>query len=236
MGLKEKIIAKLNRHRLTRRLADYDFRTVLFTVISLIITVGYAAIYAVLGVIEHSFWYGVLAWYYLMIVAMRAFVVFYHKGRRSREKRDEVRNEELSRARIFRNCGIIICLLMLPLSFAVMQMVAERAAFKHAGLTIYAAATYTTYKVVMAIRNLIKARRSDFLTVRTARDINLADMLVSVLALQTAMFGSFSPDTDCSVYNALTGAAVCLLIVIIGAVMIYGGTCAVRRAKYAENT
>lgn len=234
MKLKEKIVTKLNRYRLTRRLLDYDFRTVMFTVFSFIITTGYAVFYGTLGVMSHSLWYGMLAWYYLMIVIMRSFVVFYHKGRRKREKKEVKRNERLSRARVYRNCGMILCLLMLPLSLAVMQMVATRATFSYAGLMIYATATYTTYKVIMAIRNFLKAKNSDYLTVRTARDINLADMLVSVLALQTAMFNSFSPELDTSVYNAITGAAVCALTVIIGLIMVIKGNREVKLTKCEE--
>lgn len=235
MKLKEKIKQKLNQNKFTRRLTDYDFRTVLFTVVSLIITAGYAAFYAMLGVVLRSFWYGMLAWYYLMIVIMRSFVVFYHKGKRKRAQNNLPQNEKLSRAKIYRNCGIVLCLLMLPLSFAILSMVAENATFSHEWLMIYTAATYTTYKVVMAIRNFLKAKKSEDLTVRTARDINLADMLVSVLALQTAMFHSFSPDEDWSVMNAVTGAAVCLATVIIGAFMIVNGKRAVTQINYEAN-
>lgn len=218
-----------------RRLTDYDFRTVFFTVISLVITAGYAAFYGALGVILSSVWYGMLAWYYLMIVIMRSFVVFYHKGRRKRTHNTTLQDEKLSRAKIYRNCGIVICMLTFPLSFAILQMVANNATFSHEGLMIYTAATYTTYKVVMAIRNFLKAKKSKDLTVRTARDINLADMLVSVLALQTAMFNSFSPDENWSVMNAVTGAAVCLATVVIGAFMIINGKQAVTQINYEAN-
>lgn len=235
MKLNEKINLKINENEFTRRLTDYDFRTILFTVISLVITVGYATFYAMLGVVLRSFWYGMLAWYYLMIVIMRSFVVFYHKGKRKRAQNTTLQDEKLSRAKIYRNCGIVICLLTFPLSFAILQMVAESATFSHEGLMIYTAATYTTYKVVRAIRNFLKAKKSEDLTVRTARDINLADMLVSVLALQTAMFHSFSPDENWSVMNALTGAAVCLATVIIGAFMIINGKRAVTQINYEAN-
>ncbi len=226
---------KIKRIKLTQRLKDYDFRTIVSTIISFIITTGYAAFYAILGIAYDSLWYGMLAWYYLMLVIMRAYVVFYHKGKRKRVDNSIIQDEKRRCAKIYRNCGIVICLLTFPLSFAILQMVAKDATFAHEGLMIYTAATYTTYKVVMAIRNYFKAKRSEDLTVRTARDINLVDMLVSVLALQTAMFHSFAPDENWSVMNAITGAVVCLLTIIIGAFMIINGKRAQTRINYEEN-
>ena len=235
MKLKQKIIAKLDSNKVTRRFLNYDFRTVIFTVVSLIITTGYAAFYAMLGVALLSLWFGMLAWYYVMIVVMRAFVVFYHRAKRKRGENAIEYKEKIIRAKVYRNCGIIISLLTLPLSITIMMMVARKATFSHAGLMIYVSATYTAYKVVMTIRHLVKARRSSDLTVRTVRNINLADMCVSILALQTAMFNSFSPDVDWSAFNAVTGAVVCLLTVIIGVFMIVGSKREITKINYEEN-
>ncbi len=235
MKLKEKIKTKLNENKFTRRFSDYDFRTVVFTVVSLIITVGYAAFYAMLGVALLSVWYGMLACYYVMLAALRATVVFYHKGKRRRGENADERKEKIHRAKIYISCGVVIGLFTLPLSISILLMVAEKATFSHGGLMIYVAATYTTYKVVMTIRNLVKARKSTDMTVRTVRCINLADSFVSVLALQTAMFHSFSPDFSTDTFNAVTGAAVCLATVIIGAFMIVGGVREITKINYEAN-
>lgn len=235
MKLKEKIKAKLNKNKFTRRFLDYDFRTVLFTVVSLVITTGYAAFYAMLGIALLSIWYGMLACYYIMLVVMRAVVVFYHRRKRKRGENINEQKEKISRARIYKNCGIVICLLTLPLSIAILLMVAEKATFSHAGLMIYVSATYTFYKVVMTIRHLVKARKSTDMTVKTVRSINLADMLVSVLALQTAMFHSFSAEFNTDIFNAVTGAVVCLLTVFIGVFLIVGGKREITKINYEAN-
>ena len=234
MKLKERVKAKLNQSKTTSKFLDYGFRTVIVTVVSLVITTGYAAFYAMLGIALRSVWYGVLACYYFMIVAMRATVVFYH-GRKRRHKGAVEEDGKLSRARIYCVCGIIICLLTLPLSIVILLMIAEKATFSSAGLMIYVTAAYTTVKVVLAIRHAVKARKSDDLTVRSVRGINLADMLVSVLALQTAMFNSFSADFNTDIFNAVTGAAVCVGTLIIGAFMISGGRRAAVKIKYETN-
>ncbi|MDE6668011.1 MAG: hypothetical protein K2K38_06695 [Clostridia bacterium] len=235
MNLKEKIKTKLNQNRLARRFSDYDFRTVVFTVVSLVITTGYAAFYAMLGIALLSIWYGMLACYYIMLVVMRAVVVFYHRRKRKRGENINEHKEKISRAKIYKNCGIVICLLTLPLSIAILLMVAEKASFSHEGLMIYVSATYTFYKVVMTIRHLVKARKSTDMTVKAVRSINIADMLVSVLALQTAMFHSFSADFNTDIFNAVTGAAVCLLTVIIGVFMIVGGKSEITKINYEAN-
>lgn len=235
MKLKEKIKTKLNRNKFTRRFSDYDFRTVVFTVVSLIITAGYAVFYAMLGIAFLSVWYGMLACYYTMLVTMRAVVVFYHKRKRKLGENADETKEKIRCAKIYKSCGIVICFLTLPLSIAILLMVAEKATFSHSGYMIYAAAAYTTYKVVMTIINLVKARKSTDMTVRTVRSINLADMFVSVLSLQTAMFHSFSPEFGTDVFNSVTGAAVCLASVIIGAFMIAGGKSEITKINYEAN-
>ena len=235
MKLRQKIRTKLSQNRFTRWVLNYDARTVIFTVGSLVITASYGAFYAMLCIALRSVWYGMLAWYYLMIVVMRATVVFYHKGKRKRGARSTEYAEQISRAKIYGRCGIIISLLTLPLSLAIMMMIAEKASFSHAGLMIYVSATYTTYKVVMTVRHLIKARKSTDMTIRSVRCINLADTLVSLLALQTAMFHSFSPEGDWSIMNGVTGAVVCLSTVLIGAYMIYNGRRAIKTVNYEVN-
>ena len=235
MKLNEKIKSKLNQYKFTRRFLDYDFRTVVFTVVSLIATAIYAAFYAMLGIALLSVWYGMLACYYVMLVVMRAVVVFYHRRKRKRGDNAIEQKEKITRAKIYWNCGVVISFLTLPLSIAILLMVAEKATFSHEGLMIYVAATYTTYKVVMTIRHLVKARKSKDMTVRAVRSINLADMLVSVLALQTAMFHSFSPEFSTDIFNSATGAAVCVLTVIIGVFMIADAKAEITRINYEAN-
>lgn len=235
MKLKEKIKTKLGQNKFTHRFLDYDFRTIVFTVISLIITTGYAAFYAMLGIALLSVWYGMLAWYYITIVVMRAVVVFYHKRKRKRGENASEHEEKISRAKIYEGCGIVIGLLTMPLSIAILMMVSEHATFSHAGLMIYVSATYTTYKVVMTIRHIVKARKSTDMTVRTVRSINLADMCVSILALQTAMFNSFSPNGNWGTMNAITGAVVCLATVLIGIFMVANGKRAITKINYEAN-
>ena len=59
------------------------------------------------------------------------------------------------------------------------------------------------------------------LTVQAIRNVNLADAAVSILALQTALLGTFgSEGLNVSLFNTLTGIAVSLLSIGIGVQMI----------------
>ena len=107
-------------------------------------------------------------------------------------------------------------------------MVYANRAFEYAGLMIYASAAYAFYKIIMALYNLVKARKQSDFKIRAVRNINFAYAAVSVLALQTAMFQAFSPEADVSLYNAVTGGAVCLLIVALGAFMFVQATIALK--------
>ena len=91
------------------------------------------------------------------------------------------------------------------------------------GLMIYAVATYTFYKLGMAIRNMIKARKEKSLLLVTLRNISYADALVSILSLQTALFVAFGQDSEAiiPIFDALTGAGVCLMIFVLGVYMVY---------------
>ena len=89
---------------------------------------------------------------------------------------------------------------------------------------IYVAATYTFIKVTTSIVNFFKAKKQTDYTVEALRNVNVADAAVSVLALQTAMFHSFGGEgISTGVANALTGAAVCIVVFLLGVFMIVKG-------------
>ena len=72
------------------------------------------------------------------------------------------------------------------------------------------------------------------MTVRASKNINLADAMVSILALQTAMFHEFGTgmgDFNIGTMNAITGAVVCALTAAIGIFMIVYTTLIIRKCK-----
>ena len=88
---------------------------------------------------------------------------------------------------------------------------------------IYVAATYTFVKVTMSIVNFVRAKKQTDYTVEAVRNVNVADAAVSVLALQTSMFYEFGNGVATGFANALTGAAVCAVVLVLGIHMIVKG-------------
>ena len=198
---------------------QYGFRTIILSVGSLTVSILYALFNGVIAVLNFSIWYGALAAYYILLASMRGGIVFHHRRNRKRENETDAQ-KKLRSVKTYRACGGVLIFLPLCLSGAVTQMVLSRKSYNYAGLMIYAAAAYTFYKIIMSVVNLVKARKEDDHTVRAIRNINFADALVSVLALQTAMFRAFSPESDLGYLNAVTGGVVCLLTVLMGVLMV----------------
>ena len=82
---------------------------------------------------------------------------------------------------------------------------------------------------------MFKARKTDDFGVRAIRSLNLADAMVSILALQTAMFAEFSPGGDNALFNAATGFGVCVLTAALGVFMIIVARKEKRKLTEEEN-
>lgn len=232
-GWKHKIAEKIRTFPFMRKMMDnFGFRTVMTSVLSLALSVLYSVYNGVIAVVFLSIWYGALAAYYVILASIRGGIVFYHgknRGKRRDEETDVLK---------YRNCGILLIITILALSVAILQMVAADAFFERAGLLIYAAAAYTFYKITMSIVNFVRAKKETDFTVQAVRNVNFADALVSVLALQTSMFHAFAePSATTSLANALTGAGVCLLVLLLGVYMIITANKELKRIRsvHGEN-
>lgn len=216
-SLKRKITALLGKNRFTARvMSDFGYRTVVASVISFVISVVYGLFNGVIAVMGKSVWYAALAAYYIEMAFMRGGIIFY-RGRNAL-KGDSDGFKEITG---FKRTGIILVVTVFALSLAIVQMVVEDKAFKYEGLAIYSAAAFAFYKITMSVINAIRAKKENGYTVQAIRNINFADALVSVLALQTALLQTFSDaGVDCGRYNAVTGGAVCVMILALGVYMI----------------
>ena len=209
-------------------ITDTRLCTVFVTIPGMGLNLIYAIFNGVIGFMNLSAWYVSLAVYYLLLCVMRFLAVAY-AGRvyqvnvpwRERDPEKEDSLEARSR-RVYRNCGILFSVMSIALGGAVIMLVSGEGGKSYPGLLIYAVATYTFYKMGMAIRNIIRIRKEKSLLLVTLRNISYADALVSLLSLQTALFAAFGQDSGERVplMNVLTGAGVCLMILGIGIYMV----------------
>ena len=232
--MKSGIIAWMEKHEFTHLLLrNFGFRTVIFAIGSFLMSLLFSGFNAYMGIKNRSIWYGALAAFYIALAFLRGGVLAYHKKKIGKKMQDD----ELVRARVYRNSGIITLILNIALSSAIAQMVFSGEHFSYLGWTVFAYAAYAFYKITTSVISFIRAHRQDDLTVRAIRNINLVDALVSILALQTALLTTFSEEgMDVSAFNTVTGVVVSLLSVGIGVYMIISANKKIKYLRKENNT
>lgn len=218
-GLKDRGYNLLMSNRLSRTVMEnWGFRTILTSTFALVMSIFNSVLNAYLGISERSIWFGALAAYYIFLALMRSGLLIYHRTKKDYE------TEGLTRAKRYMLCGILLLILNAALSSAIAQMIFDDRGFSYKDWLIFAFAAYAFYKIIMAVRNAIKARRQDDLTIQAIREINLVDAAVSILALQTALLHTFGDGSiDISLFNTLTGSAVSIFSVGLSIMMIVRG-------------
>ena len=218
--IKDWVIELLCKTQFTKNvLEDYGFRTTVFAVMTFTISVGYAIMEGVIAITSSSVWFGALAGYYIMLALSRGLLL---NSKRLIRKRVHGEKHEyaINMIKTFRATGVSLLVLTVALSGAVFYMVRDKNNFSYPGFTIFASAAYAFYKIIMSVYNFIKAKKHEDLTVWAIRNINLSDALVSILALQTAMFEQFAVGQNVDAYNIATATAVCAVIIAVGIYMI----------------
>lgn len=197
-------------------LTDAHFKVEINLYRSLIINLIYAAVKLMSAVIYKTYWFAIFAVYYTIMAIMRYLLVRYI----NRKGIDSDKIGELSRARL---CLLILMNITIILSGAVLMMIEFGRGFNYPGILIYVMAAYCFYITTCAVLDLAKNKGSRSPILSAAAVIRLTSALVSMLALETAMFAQFA---DSSSYEfqqlmiILTGAAICAVIVGISVCLI----------------
>lgn len=209
--IKNNTIRFLQSHKFTNKvLEDYGYRTVVFAMISFIINMAYISLILVMAIMSKTAWYFTITAYYMVLAFMKGNV-FYSKRKYG---------SEVKQARALRFSGIMFVIMTIVFSGVIVLIYKANHYFEYAGILIYAVAAFTFYKLTLAIFNIFKARKQDDLYIENIRNINLASALISIIMLQVAMFQAFSPEHNLGFANALTGAGVSAIILVLGVLMI----------------
>ncbi|MBQ9141960.1 MAG: hypothetical protein IJX63_09245 [Lachnospiraceae bacterium] len=199
-----------------RYMTDVVFKTHVSLYRSLVINLLYVAVNLFSGIWYHTAWFIIFAVYYGILAIMRFLLVRYVY----RHEIGENRLEELKRARL---CAIILLPINLVLSGAVLMILYQDRGFTYNSILIYVVALYTFYSTTAAIINMVKYRKYKSPVMSMAKIINLAAALVSMLALETAMFAQFGQDMAAENQRIMiiaTGAGVSVVIVAMAIYMI----------------
>ena len=224
--MKAGIIKCLRKHKFTNKLlADYGYRPIVFGVFSFILNLAYISLILIMAIISKTAWYFTITVYYIVLAFMKGNV--FHSKRKY--------NTEIKEARALRFSGIMFILITIAFSGVIVLIYKANHYFEYAGLFIYVVATFTFYKLSLGIYNIFKARKQDDLYVQNIRNINLASALISIIMLQVAMFQAFAPEQNLGFANALTGAGVSTIILVIGIFMIIKANKKLKTLKNEQN-
>lgn len=208
---------KIDAHPLGHRyMTDAAFKTHISLYASLAVNLLYVAINILAWFLYRSAWFVVLAVYYVILAVMRFLLVRYVRI----QGLGKNRLGELRRARL---CSCILLLLNFVLTGAVMMILYQNKGFEYHGILIYVMASYTFYITTHAIIDLVKYRKYHSPVMTTSKIIALSAALVSMLALETAMFSQFGGDMAPKnkwLMIALTGAGVSIIVIVMSVYMI----------------
>lgn len=227
----KKIKAILLKNKYMRLLiTNYEFRTVFFSVFSLLFGIAYAVLCFIVGTIRNSLWFFSLACYYLVLDAMRGIVlVKSYKHRKDFSKHAELYDKEKVKNCFI--CGILLLSITAALSAMIVHIVRKNVTYEYPNEIIYIIAGYTFLRIGISTYNFFKSRKQNDYDVKVLRCINLSTALVSFLSLQSAALTAFSKNVNQTVANAITGVVVCILIVAIGVYMIIDSLSESKRRK-----
>ena len=191
-----------------RWLEDEYFRVWAGLLLSFLVNLCYAGLKVVCAVLYSSFWEGALGFYYILLSAVRLYLLRHTPS--SRGGTDYTRE-----LRACRWVGVHLLVLNLALLWISVQIVRDGQGYHYPGTLIYAAAAYSFYCLTLAVIHAVKYRalRSPALT--AAKAVALTCALVSIFSLETAMLSQFGGEPQFQfIMTASTAAWVCVLVLV----------------------
>ncbi len=198
-----------------RYLTDVEFKTHVSLYCSFGVNLLYVGTNIFSAWLYRSAWFGILAGYYMILAVMR-FLLARDLGRNTLYKE---RFRELQCVRI---CAAILTMISLVLFGEVFMILDQNKGFEYHGVLIYVMAMYTFYMTISAVADLVKYRKYNNSILSMSKVIKTAAALVSMLALETAMFSQFGGNMaqeDQQIMIIATGAGISLLVITMAVYM-----------------
>lgn len=191
------------------------YRIVLSAAIAFVFNLLYALYHCVLGIINLSLWLIAMCAFYGILATMRfAAVLCERKNRNSPSDDTETFVMKLS--------GMLLSVLSFLLAAISYISLSQNIAVKYDEIMMITIAAYTFYKITLAVIRAVKQHKNSSPLLKTIRSISYAEVAASILTLQRSMLVSFGAMDAAQIYfmNAITGAGVCLFVLLLGISMI----------------
>ena len=194
-----------------RYLSDRAFRGSVGIYQGMIVNFCYVAFRLTVGVCYASVWFLSMAVYYLVLGALRAYLIVCYRRRSPKLEQ-----------RCYRITAWLLFLLNIPMGGMIVLMVRTNSGYSYPGSVIYLSALYTFYAFILSIVNVVRFRALGSPILSAAKVLNLVSALMSLLGLQTAMIARFSPNGEeyRKLMNTITGSAVYAAVIVIAAYML----------------
>lgn len=199
----------------SKTLVDPRKRVFYSAVLSLSCHVLYALYHGVLGVLQTSLWFLAMCAFYTILAVLRFCAVQY-----GRETQKDISATWAHFVR--KTSGFLLLLLSVVLAWVNFISLSQNIATSYGAITMITLATYTFCKITTVIIKATRQRKHRSPMFLVLRNIRYAEAAASILTLQRSMlvsFGQMEQEQVC-IMNALTGACVCLFILILGIFMI----------------
>lgn len=207
-----------------RFVTDKVFRTKITLSLSLLASLLYVGINLWSWHFSRSWWFVVLAVYYVIMAIMRFLLVRY-------VRLNEIGTSILKEWKRSRSCACFLLLINLSLSGAVLMILYQNRGYNYPGIMIYVMALYTFYAITHAVVDIVKYRKLGSPVMSTAKIVSLSAALVSMLNLETAMFAQFGAEMSLEhqhLFIILTGAGVSITVVTLSVILIVVATKEIR--------
>ena len=216
MKPKQKALPLLNQTETGKKLVSSQrYRIILSATVAFALNLLYAIYHLVLGVLNLSFWFIAMCAFYGILATMRFSAVLCERNHQKLPSDDTERF-------VMKLSGVLLVILSIVLATVSYISLSQNIAAKHGEIIMITIATYTFYKITMAIVKAVKQHKNTSPLLKTIRNIGYAEVAASILTLQRSMLASFGSMSVGNIHfmNAVTGAAVCLFVLILGLSMI----------------
>lgn len=216
MNPKQAAVSLLIRTKTGEKLvSDQRYRIILSAAIAFAFNLLYALYHCVLGIMNRSLWFIATCAFYSILATMRFSAVLCER------KNQELPSDDTEKF-VMKLSGILLAVLSIILATVSYISLSQNIAARYEEVIMITIATYTFFKITMAIVKAVKQRKNPSPLLRTIRNISYAEVTASILTLQRSMLVSFGSMDNEQIHfmNAVTGAVVCLFVMMLGISMI----------------
>lgn len=218
----------------------YGANNVFWSLVALLINIGYAVLNIVLAVLLNSLWYGLIAIFYAVLMGARMTIIFLarHIARKYWMNKTELLYAEL---KVSIGSGGLIFLMDLSMAFAVTFMITNTPPNSSGKVVAIGLAAYTFYKIILAIVNLVRSRKNGDPVVTALRNISMADACMSMVNTTITLDMTFGTGNLAFAKNLAAFLAVGVTLalsiyaIVKGIILLRSKTVLIEEDKFSDN-